>query len=88
MFNKQFWLMSNAVTIVLHVAGVAFYFAQGFDSWIAQLWAIIVAIHVLEIPMALMAVQDRGLSPGATAIKTLIFGFTWWVPARRGVYAG
>lgn len=84
--NKRFWLAANALTLVLHAAGIGFYAAQGFSSPVTQLWALIVAIHILEIPMAFIAVQDRNIVWGATVLKTLVFGFTWWVPARRGVY--
>lgn len=84
--NRRFWLACNALLIVLHVAGVGFYVSHGFDSGVARLWAILVMIHMLEFPLAFIAVRDRRIGWGVTIIATLIFGFTWWVPARRGVF--
>lgn len=84
--NKNFWLIINAGALVLHAAGVYFYVTQGFTSSIAQLWGLIIIIHILEIPLAFLAVRERRIAWSLTMINTLLFGFTWWVPARRGLY--
>lgn len=84
--NKKFWLVNNALALVLHVAGVYLYVTQGFANPLVQLWAIIVIIHILEIPLAFLALKERAIPWGLTIINTLIFGFTWWVPAKRGIY--
>lgn len=85
--DKRFWLTAHVVTGALHLAGIVFYLAHGLASPVAQLWALIVAIHALELPLAFIAVRERGIPAGAVVIKTLIFGFTWWVPVRRGIVA-
>ncbi|MDT0618953.1 hypothetical protein RM531_10745 [Salinisphaera sp. P385] len=84
--NRRFWLVGNLVTLLLHAAGLWLYVTDGFNSPVAQLWAVIIAIHILEIPLAFLAVAERRIPWGLTVINTLIFGFTWWVPTRRGVF--
>ncbi|MEQ8797930.1 MAG: hypothetical protein RJQ08_06970 [Salinisphaeraceae bacterium] len=84
--NRRFWLAGNLVTLLLHAAGLWLYVTQGFNSPVAQLWAAIIAIHILEIPLAFLAVAEQRIPWGLTVINTLIFGFTWWVPTRRGVF--
>lgn len=84
--NPRFWLANNAVVALLHVLGIGLYVTEGFDNTLVQLWAIIVVIHILEIPLAFVALRDRAIPWGLTVFNTLIFGFTWWVPTRRGLY--
>lgn len=84
--SKRFWQANNVVVVLLHVAGIAAYVLYGFEAPVARLWAIIVIIHILEIPLAFIALQDRAVPWGLTVINTLVFGFTWWVPVRRGIY--
>jgi len=84
--NKRFWLANNAATVLLHVAGIGLYVTEGFTNPLVTLWGIIVIIHILEIPLAFLAVKDRPIPWGLTVFNTLIFGFTWWIPARRGLY--
>lgn len=85
--NKTFWLVANALTLGLHVAGIGCYLAYGAGHSLAMLWLIVVGIHLLELPMAFVAVNNRGIAASTTLAMTIVFGFTWWVPARRGVYA-
>lgn len=84
--NRRFWLVCNALLLVLHAGGIALYVNHGFEHPVARLWAVVIMIHILEFPLAFIAVTDRRIGWGVTIIATLIFGFTWWVPARRGVY--
>lgn len=84
--NRNFWLVNNALVLVLHALGVYLYVTQGFTHPLAQLWGLIVIIHILEIPLAFLAVRERRIAWSLTMINTLLFGFTWWVPARRGIY--
>ena len=84
--SRPFWLACNLVTLVLHGFGLYYYVTQGFAHPVAEIWAVVVMLHMLEFPLAFIAVRDRRIGWGVTIIATLIFGFTWWVPARRGVF--
>lgn len=84
--DKRFWLANNAGALVLHALGIGFYILHGFDHLLVQLWALVVVIHILEIPVAFLAVREKTIPWGLTVINTLLFGFTWWVPTQRGIY--
>lgn len=84
--NRRFWLACNLFTLVLHAFGVYLYASEGFAHPVAQLWAIVLMLHMLEFPLAFIAVRERGIGWGVTIMATLIFGFTWWVPTRRGIF--
>ena len=53
------------------------------------LWLIITGIwvitHPLELILSIPIGKKAGISTGTTIIKTLLFGFTWWVPVKMGV---
>lgn len=46
---------------------------------------LLLALHVAEIPIARTIARDRGLTFFRTVVKTLLFGFFWWVPLDKGV---
>lgn len=45
---------------------------------------IILAAHVLEIPLAMNKLRSKNLPAGKVVLKTLVFGFTWWLPLSKG----
>ena len=52
--------------------------------WIAL--CVIWASHPLELPIASWRLaKERGLSPARVVLKTLAFGFTWWLPLKKGI---
>ncbi|MAA73656.1 MAG: hypothetical protein CMN28_02990 [Salinisphaeraceae bacterium] len=84
--SRPFWLTVGVLAVLLHLGGIYLYATQGFENLWARLWGIIVVLHVLEIPLAFVMLRGRGIAWGLTIWNTLVFGFAWWVPARRGVY--
>ncbi len=84
--NRRFWLACNGILMVLHVIGIFFYVSHGLEQPLATLWAIVLLIHILELPLAFLLLRGRHMAWGTTVIMTLVFGFTWWVPTRRSVY--
>ena len=62
---------------------------QGADlSHRAVLLALVILIaHVLEIPLALKLLRERQPALPRLILMTTLFGFTWWLPARRGLYS-
>jgi uncharacterized protein YhhL (DUF1145 family) len=45
---------------------------------------IILLAHVLEIPLAINRLRSKNLPTGKVVLKTLVFGFTWWLPLSKG----
>lgn len=87
--NKLFWQGQ----MVFAVAGWIFIFwgalapfsgAVNFAWWVVLLlWAV---GHPLELSMSLSVGKRAGLSLERTIFMTLVFGITWWIPLKLGVF--
>ncbi|HJO36381.1 MAG: hypothetical protein SV108_04770 [Pseudomonadota bacterium] len=86
--SRAFWQVQGAATLAFHLLGLGFglFSAAGFAHPLATLWLIVLGIHVLEVPIAFLALRGRNVSPPNVVLKTLLLGFVWWVPRRRGIY--
>jgi hypothetical protein len=85
--TKGLWLVQNLALVAFWLAAIGLLAAGQPHHWLVLLAAVILAAHVLELPLAFMALRGRGASPLRVILLTLAFGYTWWLPARRGVYA-
>ena len=89
--NKQtFWkgMMAGSVLGWLFIFWGAFF---SFDSGaIKILWFCVlggwVILHPLELAMSLPIGKEKGMTPEQIFIKTMLFGFTWWLPLKWGVF--
>lgn len=68
--------------------------ALGAGLWLASPWkvagasltGVIVGLHVGELPLALRAARMRGVGVARAVVMDMLFGFTWWLPLRRGIF--
>lgn len=86
MDNKHFWLAQNIFLLAVYACGIAHIAMGDADAIMVWVGAILLVIHVLEIPLAYLVLREQNPAPLKLAVHTLLFGFTWWLPARRGVY--
>ncbi len=89
--NPLFWYGAMGIAILgwLYIfLGLFFSVGAGFPRtlWIAVslLW---VVGHPLELLQALPIGKQAGVSKGTTIAKTLVFGITWWLPLKKGVFS-
>lgn len=86
--NRNFWFVLMAALLALY--GAALLLAlQGHTPAhvVVRLALIVLAVHVLEIPLAFYMLKARKPRPVRLVFATLLFGLVWWLPARRGVFA-
>jgi len=78
-------LMAGAVVLWLFalLAGLVFYSEHGPAAW--ALFFVLIVIHILEIPLCIRLGRKHGVPAGAAVIRAMVFGFTWWVPLKRGI---
>lgn len=89
--NKQlFWkgMMAGSIFGWLFIFwGVFFPFECGTIKifWLIVLlgWSI---LHPLELAVSLPIGKEKGLTPEKIFFKTMLFGFTWWLPLKLGVF--
>lgn len=53
-------------------------------GWVGML--LILALHAAELPIALPLANEKGLSNREAWLKNALFGFTWWLPLKRGIF--
>ena len=89
MNNKKLWFMMMASVAL----GWLFVFTGAFISYtgiIKSTWLFLILIfsivHPLELIISLPIGQKAGFSAEKTVLGTLLFGFTWWLPVKLGVF--
>ncbi len=90
MENKMFWY-ANMAGAVLGWCFVFYGLFASFESGMVNtLWWIVFFAwcfgHPLELTQSLPIGKKAGLTPETIFIKTMIFGLTWWVPLKNGVF--
>jgi len=85
--SKPFWIFLDAIVAVIWVTALALLLSGHSHHWFVWFAEFVAVIHALEIPFAFRVLAGRRVSSVRICLLTLIFGFTWWLPVRRGVYA-
>lgn len=84
--QKALWklLMAGAMGLWLLPLLCLFLFPDGAMGAL-YIFAGLLVIHSSEILFAHSKLKGNGFSVGTISLNTLLFGFTWWVPASRGI---
>jgi hypothetical protein len=87
--KKLFWftmMIGSLCGWAFTIAGIVKPFE---DEKIKKIWKCMfftwVFGHPLELALSLGIGKKAGLSLFRTVLKTLAFGFTWWVPLKLGI---
>ncbi|HYW04062.1 MAG TPA: hypothetical protein VFA86_08970 [Gammaproteobacteria bacterium] len=84
--KRAFWRTLNFLLGLFFALAVAQGVVRGLEAPLVVAAVLVLLAHVLELPAAFRAVAGRDRSEWVTMLMTLLFGFTWWVPVRRGIY--
>ncbi len=84
--KKAFWQFNNMALLAIYAAALVLLLSGQGGHLIVLLAGLILAAHVLEIPYAWYVLRDKDGSRLRQAAGTLLFGFTWWLPAKKGIY--
>lgn len=86
--NKKFWYFLMMGAIVLYVLSIVLgrYLFPG-DLLMSHIFFIgLVALHIVEIPMVSLKIgREKGIPALTVVLNTLLYGFTWWLPLKKGV---
>ncbi len=79
-------LMGGAVgLLILDVAVMRVFFRKSLSRSLCYSIAFWLLMHVPQIPTALRKCRPVGIGDRRIAVRTAIFGATWWKPAVKGV---
>ena len=45
-------------------------------------------LHAAEISVARKAISGKNIPLGKIIVKTILYGFTWWLPVKKGIIEG
>ena len=84
--NRSFWIAQMAGLSLLYAAS-AWLALNGQPMHLAvKISALLLAAHVLEIPLALSKLKSQQPSLARLVPLTILYGLLWWIPARRGIF--
>jgi hypothetical protein len=90
MSSRYFWYVMMAGAIIGWLFALSGLIAPFTDETVRLIWLIVLIVwvvgHPLELPISLPIGEKAGLSKQRTVIKTILFGFTWWLPVKLGVF--
>lgn len=72
---------------ILLLAGLplgGIFFQRPAAGWLGIL--AVLALHTAELPAALRLAREKSIPTGLAVLKTLLLGFTWWLPLKRGIF--
>jgi hypothetical protein len=83
--KRGFWraMQVGAVLLYVLILVTGYTIHQPKSAWI--LIGLLALLHLSEIRTALAVGQEKGLSVGYSILMNMLFGFTWWVPLKKGV---
>ena len=85
---KGFWyfLMLGAIALWIGVIFLGFVLFPNNTGAALLVPGALFLMHCVEIPLSSKIGKERGLSTARVVVKTIIFGFTWWVPVKKSVF--
>jgi hypothetical protein len=87
MNNKSFWYFLQFGAIVLYAISIPFGYwlfpGTKLSAW--SIFAGLVLLHTSEITIARKIGSEKNISLLRVAVKTILFGFTWWLPLKKGI---
>lgn len=84
---KEFWQVLNGFLLAWYLIAAALVIDGRLDHWAVLIAGIILVAHVLEIPLAMRQLADKKPSMWRLLLFTVLFGLTWWYPARKGLFS-
>jgi hypothetical protein len=88
--SKGFWYLMMAGSLAGWVFAIRGLIRPYEHEGIKRIWKNIllgwVVGHPLELGLAIPAGKAAGISVLKTVLKTMLFGFTWWVPVSLKVF--
>lgn len=88
--NPLFWYakMGGAVLGWLFVFGG--FLCPPDPGFFRALWFVVALLwvvgHPFELLISMPIAKKAGVPKGKAILKTLVFGITWWLPLKKGVF--
>jgi len=86
--KKGLWyvLMFGALVLWVVVILLGLILFPDNNAGKAVLPAALLILHCAEIPISLKVGAAKGLPSSRVIVNTALYGFTWWLPLKKGVF--
>lgn len=86
--RKTFWVFLQWIALFLLVGSLplGYLINHSIAGWLVFL--VIFLLHISELLVTIPLAKRRQLPVEVAVLKTLLFGFTWWVPFKQGLLQG
>jgi len=84
--NKLVWFIQMGSTLGLYVVLLLLIFMDQMRAIAAGVLVFLILLHLYELKTALPIGRQRGLPDRKIIALTLVFGYTWWVPLKHGIF--
>jgi len=87
MNNKAFWYFLQFGSIVLYAVSIPFgyWLFPGSNLYAWSIFTGLVLLHTAEINIAKKIGSKKNIPLLRVTVKTILFGFTWWLPLKKGI---
>lgn len=84
--SKYFWFLLMASAVGLYLLGLGLWLFSSTPLIGACLVLGIIILHLFELKTALQIGREKQLSDARIYLMDLVFGFTWWLPLKMGIF--
>ena len=88
LYRKKCWITQNVIVSTFWLTVLCSLAMNRRDHRLIMFFETVLLVHAIEIPVALHTLKRRGVPRIRICLLTLVYGFTWWLPVKLGVYAG
>lgn len=88
MNSRGFWYFLMIGSIVLYGLSIALGRYLFPDSYLLSriFFFGLLIVHILEIPTVSLKIgREKKIPDSMTVLKTILYGFTWWLPLKKGI---
>ena len=83
--TKVFWVWMQISALLLYGVLIEGGYILKLPGLGWGLFGTLIILHVFELNSAFRIGKEKGLSNQRIIAKNMLFGFTWWVPLKRGI---
>jgi hypothetical protein len=84
--SKLTWILVEISTILLYIILIGYGYILNVP-WLGwTLFLLLMMLHLSEMKKAFTIGHEKGLKDGRIIFMNMVFGFTWWLPLKRGIF--
>ena len=79
------WILLQVLALALLLGALPLAYLVGYSGVGWGAFLALLLLHLAELRITLPLARQKNLPTVIAVGKTMLFGFTWWVPLRQGL---